>query len=69
MPPTGALFGHSGTAPVEIRRTGQLESGLIVPVSDFFVPLWPTRTEDFAWPPAGGHLNTPSLQALARFSI
>ncbi|MFZ0382700.1 MAG: hypothetical protein WCD11_33685 [Solirubrobacteraceae bacterium] len=61
------VFGHSGAARIEIRRAGQLDSGLIVPVSDFFHQLWPIRAEDFAWPPAGGHLNTPSLQALARF--
>lgn len=61
------VFGHSGTAPVEIRRAGQLDSGLIVPLGGTFRQLWPFRSEDFAWPPTGGHLNTPSLQALARF--
>jgi hypothetical protein len=61
------VFGHSGTAPVEIRRAGQLDSGLIVPISDGFLQLAPIRSQDFTWPPAGGHLNTPSLQALARF--
>jgi hypothetical protein len=61
------VFGHSGTARVGIHPTGQLDSGLIVPVSGVFQQLWPSRTEDFAWPSAGGHLNTPSLQALARF--
>jgi hypothetical protein len=61
------VFGHSGTAPVEIRRAGQLNSGLVVPLSDVFQQLWPIRTKDFEWPSAGGPLDTPGLQALARF--
>jgi hypothetical protein len=61
------VFGHSGTAPVEIRRLGQLNSGLVVPVGDVFQQLWPIRTQEFAWPPVGGHLDLRSLEALARF--
>lgn len=61
------VFGHSGTARVEIRRAGQLNSGLVVPLTDVFQQLWPIRIEEFAWPSAGGHLDTRSLQALARF--
>ena len=61
------VFGHSGTAPLEIRRVGQLNSGLVVPVNDQFLQLWPSRTKELAWPPAGSHLDTASLQALARF--
>jgi hypothetical protein len=61
------VFGHSGTARLEIRRVGQLNSGLIAPMSHLFEQLWPIRASTFAWPPAGGHLDTRSLQALARF--
>jgi hypothetical protein len=61
------VVGHSGTAPVEIRRAGQLDSGLVIPINDLFRQLWPIRAHDFAWPPDGGHLNTLSLEALARF--
>jgi len=61
------VVGHSGTAPVEIRRIGRLHSGLVIPTNDQFQRLWPIRTEHLAWPPTGAHLNTPSLQALARF--
>jgi hypothetical protein len=61
------VFGHSGTASVEIHRVGYRDSGLVVPVIDVFRQLWPIQTEGFAWPPAGGHLNTDNLQVLARF--
>ena len=61
------VFGHSGTAPLEIRRAGRLSSGLIVPTGDQFQQLWPIRANQLAWPPPGGHLDTTSLQALARF--
>lgn len=61
------VFGHSGTAQVEIRRAGVRDSGVIVPMADVFRQLWPIRTPNFEWPPAGGHLGTHNLQALARF--
>ncbi len=61
------VFGHTGTAPLEIRRAGRLKSGLVVPISQGFEQNWPIRTADFAWPPEGPHLDTHNLQALARF--
>jgi hypothetical protein len=61
------VFGHSGTAPVEIHSAGERESGLVVPMIDVFRQLWPIRTGGFAWPPAGGHLTTHNLQVVARF--
>jgi hypothetical protein len=61
------VFGHSGTAQVEVHRAGYRDSGLIVPVVDVFRQLWPIRTANFEWPPAGGHLGTHNLQVLARF--
>jgi hypothetical protein len=61
------VFGHSGTAQVEVHRAGYRDSGLIVPVVDVFRQLWPVRNDGFEWPPAGGHLGTHNLQVLARF--
>lgn len=61
------VLGHSGTAPVELRRAGISDAGLVVPMSDVFRQTWPLRTESLAWPPMGGALNTGSLRALARF--
>jgi hypothetical protein len=61
------VFGHSGTAPVEVHRAAYRDSGLIVPMADVFGRLWPIRTAGFAWPPEGGHLTTHNLQVLAQF--
>lgn len=57
-------LGHSAAGGPP-RRSAQLR--LIVPVDDQFLQLWPIRAGDLAWPPAGHHLDTTSLQALARF--
>jgi hypothetical protein len=60
-------FGHSGMTQIEVHRAGYRDSGLVVPVVDVFRQLWPIRTANFEWPPAGGHLGTHNLQVLARF--
>lgn len=60
------VFGHSGTARLEIRRAGHLKSGLVVPLTEVFQQLWPIRADEFVWPPDGGQLDTASLQTLAR---
>lgn len=61
------VFGHSGTAPLEIRRARYRQSRLIVPVVDQFRQLWPVNQLFYEWPPQCGHLGTHNLQVLARF--
>ena len=61
------VFGHTGSAALEIRRMGyRSRSGLVVPTVDQFRQLWPLPGCTYEWPPQGGHLGTHNLEVLAR---